>query len=108
MSLSRWLIVLGLAVGIGMLITAQRIAVFMEGYVVGERMHQVHEEEVALGWVNHQVTGASSPVNLARDAQSRHLNLVASSSLQDLSLQQAPKSSTSEPQPVAMARDTSD
>ena len=108
MTLSRWAIGLGLVVGIGMLITGQQISVFIEGYVVGQRMRQVHQEEAALGWVSHEVAGASSPASLARDGDVRRLNLVASSSLRDLSVQSASADAVAEPPPASLARDTSD
>ena len=101
------MIVLGLTVGIGMLVTAQRIAVEMEGYVVGQRMRQVHEQEVALNWLDQQVTGSSSPVSLARQEESRRLNLVAWSSLQDLPSKPVPAAS-SQPEQIAAMDDTSD
>ena len=101
---------LGCAVGIGMLMTAQRMAVFMEGYLVGQRMRQAHEQEVALGWIDNTVTGSSSPTALARQERDRQWNFVAWSSLDDVPLQPLPVSASSEHETehVAMASDTAD
>jgi len=109
MSFSRWIMTLGLVVGIGMLITAQRIAVFMEGYVVGKRMEQVHQEEASVGWLSHEVMGAASPTALAYEAQQRRMNLVAWSSLKDQPAQDAAADASSDTRDAVVARnDTAD
>ncbi|MBI4596837.1 MAG: hypothetical protein HY737_00365 [Candidatus Omnitrophica bacterium] len=91
MPLARWVVFVALAVGISMLITAQRMAVFMEGYLVGKRLQQVQEYETRLSWLSHQVIGEASPASLAREAQSRQLALVAWSSIDELSTADDPR-----------------
>ena len=113
MPLNRWLMGLALAVGVGMLIAAQRIAVFMEGYVVGKRLQQLQEQETRVGWLDHQVVGSASPASLARQVQSRRMNLVAWSSLdalppQPVASQNLLATAAADPDQLATGDNTSD
>lgn len=81
MALSRWLALVGLLVGLGCLQVAQRNAVFLKGYAVGERQHRLHAAETDVSWATAQVVGLSSPTHLAHLAQERQLKLVAWSTL---------------------------
>ncbi len=81
MRLGRWLALVGLMVGMGALRVAQRNAVFLKGYAVGERVRRVHAQETEVAWLNAEVEALQSPMHLARVAQERHLKLVAWSPL---------------------------
>ena len=77
MRLSRWMAVIGVMVMIGCLQVAQRNALLLKGYAVGERMHQVHTQESDVAWLSAEVTGLASPSHLASVAAERRLKLVA-------------------------------
>ncbi len=81
MKLSRWLMLIGIVVGIGCLRVAQRNAAFMAGYAVAERTHTIHAQEAQVAWLHTQVMGLESPQHLAQVAQERRLKLVAWSTL---------------------------
>ena len=81
MRLSRWLLVIGIMIGVGCLRVAQRNAVLVKSYAVGERMHRLHEHGNDVAWLQTQVTELSSPTHLARTAEERRLQLVAWSRL---------------------------
>ncbi len=83
MSLSRWLLLIAVVMGIGCLQVTQHNALFMTGYAVGERTRAVHKEEAQLAWLQADVNGLASPSPLARVAQERQLKLVAWSLLPD-------------------------
>ena len=113
MSLARWLMGIALIVGLGMLLTAQRMAVFMEGAIVGKRMEQLHEQQVRVGWLQQQVVGSASPSSLAQQAQQRRMNLVAWSSLPERSAPTAPSpklvtTAAADPDQLAIGDNTSD
>ncbi len=82
MSLSRWMVLIAVLVGLGCLEVAQRSAMVAEGYAVAERQHAVNERTAAVSWLNAQVIGLSSPAHLAHVAQERRLKLVAWSILE--------------------------
>lgn len=72
---------IGVVVGLGCLQVAQRNAIFLKGYAVGERMHRVHTRENEVAWLSTRVTGLASPMRLADIAKERRLTLVAWSRL---------------------------
>ena len=81
MPLSRWMALIGVLVGLGCLQVAQRNAIFLKSYAVGERTHLVHTQETQVAWLGTQVTGLASPMRLAEIAEGRRLKLVAWSRL---------------------------
>lgn len=81
MRLSRWWILLGVVVGLGCLQVAQRTAIVMKGYAVGERVHRVHTQQTETSLETMEVAGLSSPLHLAQVAKERRMNLVAWSAL---------------------------
>lgn len=81
MPVSRWMALIGLLVALGCLQVAQRNALFMNSYTVGERMQRVHAQENEVAWLSTQVTGLASPMRLADIAKERRLTLVAWSRL---------------------------
>ena len=81
MRLSRWLVIIGIMVGVGCLRVAQRNAVLVKSYAVGDRMTRLHEQQNDVAWLQAQVTELSSPTQLARAAEARRLKLVAWSRL---------------------------
>ncbi len=81
MNLSRWMLAIGVLVGLGCLQVAQRNAVYLKGYAVGKRMQRVHEIERDVAWLKADVIGLESPSRLARVAEERRLKLVAWSTL---------------------------
>jgi len=78
---SRWLLLIALVVGVGCLNVAQRTALFLTGYGVGQRAQRAHAQEADVLWLKMQVVGLSSPAHLAEVAQERRLKLVAWSTL---------------------------
>ena len=81
MLLSRWMLLIGVVVGLGCLQVAQRNAIFLKGYAVGDRIDQVHTQETEVSWLGARVVGLESPTRLSQLAQERHLKLVAWSML---------------------------
>ena len=81
MRLSRWMILIALFVSLGCLQVAQRTAMVLKGYAVGERMQRVHAQENEIAWLDARVTGLGSPSRLARAQEDRQLKLVAWSRL---------------------------
>ncbi len=81
MRLAHWVTLIGLLVGLGCLQVAQRNALFLQGYAIGERMGRVHTTENDVAWLNMRVVGLASPTHLSQVAQERRLNLVAWSTL---------------------------
>lgn len=77
MRLSRWLALIALFVGTGILQVSQRNAIVLKAYAVGEGMDQVHAKEAAVSWLDVEVTGLASPARLAQVARERRLKLVA-------------------------------
>lgn len=77
MTLPRGMMLIGVVVGIGCLQVAQRNALVLKGYVVGERLQKVHAQERDIAWLDADVTGLVSPSHLARVARERELKLVA-------------------------------
>ena len=83
MRLSRWMGLVGLMVGLGCLQVAERTAVVLKGYAVGDRLSRAHIASADVAWAESRVTGLTSPVHLALAAHERHLTLVAQASLAD-------------------------
>ena len=81
MRLSRWMMLIAFLVGFGCLQVAQRTAMVLKGYAVGERMRRVHAQENEVAWLNVRVTGLGSPSRLAQAQEDRQLRLVAWSRL---------------------------
>lgn len=79
MRLSRWLALIAVMVGLGLLRVSQRNAVVLKGYAVGERLHRVHAKETDVTWLAAAVDGLASPTHLAQVAEDRRLKLVARS-----------------------------
>ena len=81
MRLTHWFLLIGAVVGLGCLQVAQRNAVFMKGYAVGERIHRLHTQQTDVSWLHVQVEELSSPTHLSQVAKERQLKLVAWSML---------------------------
>ena len=81
MRLSHWAALIGVVVGLGCLQVAQRNAVVLKGYAVGERMARVHHDETDALWLNAQVVELASPTHLSQVARERRLKFVAWSTL---------------------------
>ena len=77
MHLSRWFLVIACLVGLGCLQVAQRTAIVMKGYALGERMHRVHAQQTDISLETMEVVGLSSPAHLSQVAQERRMNFVA-------------------------------
>jgi hypothetical protein len=82
MPLARWVILIGVLVGLGCLQVAQRTAIVVKGYGVGERAKRVHEQEVDVSWRTTQVVSLSSPAHLLDVAEDRRLQLKAWATLE--------------------------
>lgn len=81
MKLNRWLAALAILIGIAMLQVAQRNAVYLKGYSLGERIKQAHKDQTEVAWLETKVLKLTSPDNLSEAAQERNLKLVAWSML---------------------------
>ena len=81
MRLSRWMMLIGALVGLGCLQVAQRTAIVLKSYAVGERLAHLHAQENEVAWLDAHVTGLGSPARLAEVAEERRLKLVAWSRL---------------------------
>ncbi len=77
MNLTRWLVAIALLVGLGCLQVAQRNAIVLKGYALGQRTSELHAQETAVAWLGAEVNGLQSPAHLARVAQQRRLKFVA-------------------------------
>lgn len=77
MAVKKWAIAIGLMVGLGLLQVAQRNALLLEGYALGERVEQMHKDQVVLHWLQADVTRLGSPSALADAAQTRKWKFVA-------------------------------
>ena len=77
MSMSRWLMLIGVVVALGLLRVAQRTGLLLQGYATGTLLHDVHREETEVAWLTTQVQGLSSPMHLASAAADQHRALVA-------------------------------
>jgi hypothetical protein len=83
MRLSRWGVLLGCVVGLGCLQVAQRTAIVMKGYALGERVHGVHTQQTDMLLKTVEVTGLSSPRHLSGVVRERRMNLVAWAALRE-------------------------
>ena len=81
MRCSRWLSLIGVVVVLGCLQVAQRTAVVMKGYGLGQRLRDVHARETDVSMLSLQITELSSPGRLAKVAKDRQLKLVAWSTI---------------------------
>ena len=77
MRLSRWLLLVGVVVGLGCLQVMQRTALLLRGYAVGERLRRVHTEETTVAWLSAEVDGLASPGRLAQASKDQRLTLAA-------------------------------
>lgn len=75
------MLVIGIVVGLGCFQVAQRNAILVKSYTVGQRMDHLHAKRNEVAWLHAQVTGLSSPTHLAKIAEERRLKLVAWSRL---------------------------
>lgn len=81
MPLRRWFFLIGMLVGLGCLRVAQRNALMVTGYAVGDSRARIHAKQTEVSWADARVEGLASPVHLAEVAQERRLKLVAWSTL---------------------------
>lgn len=98
MRLSRYFLLIGVVVALGCLQVAQRNAMLLSGYGMGDRLSRIHAKTNDVAWLEAQVVGLASPTRLADVAQDRGLKLVAWSTLS-----RAASSSTAVPTQIAQA-----
>ena len=77
MRYARWLLVIAGVAGFGCLQVAQRTAILLKGYALGERMERVHSQQTAVSLETMKVEELSSPAHLAQVAQDERMNFVA-------------------------------
>lgn len=77
MAIKKWTIAIGLMALLGCLQVAQRNALLLHGYALGERVEQMHEDQVVLHWLQADVTRLGSPSALADAAQAHKWKFVA-------------------------------
>lgn len=82
MKLSRWFLLIGSVVGLGLFQVTLRNAIFMQGYAVGERVATAHRETTEVAWLEAKLVGLSSPGHLSDTAEKQKLKLVAWSVLE--------------------------
>lgn len=81
MSLSRWMVLIGLVVGLGCLRVTQHHAVVFKGYAVGDRVSRLHDQHNEVAWLSAQIAGLASPAHLGEVAQQRRVKFIARSTL---------------------------
>ena len=110
----RGLLFISALAAVGLLKAAQRNALFLEGYALGEQTQQAHQTETDVAWLQTRVLNLTSPAHLADMVQARHLKLVAWSVLSpeqvNVLADSMDAASAASPEPVQLAdgRDTSD
>ena len=106
MMLRRGLAGIGVLVAVGLLQVAQRNAIWLRAYALGERLERAHREATDVSWLQARVIALASPGQLASAGEARHLDLVAWETL----ARQAPPGEAHEAAPVQVAdsRDTAD
>lgn len=111
MTFTRWLAAIGLLTGLGLLKVGQQNALLLKSYALGERVQKTHEQETELAWLNARVMSLTSPNNLSKTAEDRHMKLVAWATLNTQQLEKSAGASSpvsNEPLQVADGRDTTD
>ena len=110
MSCARRLAIIGIVTGVGMAQVATRNALWLKSYALGERVEQTHQAETDVAWLQARVLHLTSPDHLSDTAQTRHLNLVAWSTLSPEQVHVLADSVDTEADTVQVAdgRDTSD
>ena len=83
MRLSRWGMLVGCVVGLGCLQVAQRTAIIMKGYALGERADRVHTQHTDMLRKSVEVAELSSPAHLSDVVRERRMNLVAWAALRE-------------------------
>lgn len=96
MSFSRWSLLIVALIGLGCLEVAQRNAVFLKGYALGQRVSQLHTQANDVAWLQAHVMELTSPDHLSQVAQDRQLKLVAWSLLPSSSPSALPSSKKNE------------
>jgi hypothetical protein len=77
MRLGHWFALIGLIAAVGMAQVAQRTAIYLKGYEIGERLAKMHEINNDTRWLETQVMGLKAPGHLVHVMKSRRLELVA-------------------------------
>lgn len=77
MRYTRWLLVIAGVAGFGCLQVAQRTAIVLKGYALGERLDRVHTQLTTMSLEQVEVEGLSSPAHLAQVARDQRMNFVA-------------------------------
>lgn len=81
MPLSRWMVVIGLVMGLGCLRVTQHHAVVFKAYAVGAQTSRLHEQHNEVDWLNARIVALASPAHLGEVVEQRHLKLIARSTL---------------------------
>ena len=77
MRLGHWFVLIGLIAAVGMAQVAQRTAIYLKGYEIGEQITKMHELNNDTRWLETQVMGLKAPGHLVHVMKSRRLELVA-------------------------------
>lgn len=83
MPVSRWFLLLAAMVALGALQVAQRTAIVLKGYALGERMDRLHTQATHAALETMEVAGLVSPAHLSQAVKDRQMQLVAWSALQE-------------------------
>ena len=77
MSVSRWLLLIGVLTALGMAKVAQQTSVWRQAYQLGRQTVAFHRLENQTQWLNRDVIGLHSPVFLAKGREGKSVQLVA-------------------------------
>lgn len=84
MRLTRWLALVAICVGCGLLQVSLRHRMIAQGYGLGERLGRLEQSRTEVARLTVEVVGLESPVHLAQITRQRKLELVAWSALEDV------------------------
>ena len=81
MPFKRWLMLIGLMTGLGMLKVAEQTAVCVKAYDLGRQRAAAHQLESDTSWLQTSVIGLASPARLASAVTPDRQEMVAWSTL---------------------------
>ena len=83
MQLTRWLVLVAVCVGCGLLQVSLRHRIIAQGYGLGEQLSHLEQSRTDVARLTVDVVGLESPVYLSQVTAQRKLELIAWSALED-------------------------
>ena len=77
MRFTRWLVLIAVCAGWGLMQVAWRTTLLANSYRLGEATERLHRAQTDVAWLTAEVIALQSPARLARVAKERDLKLVA-------------------------------